>query len=220
MLLRAVFFDMDGVLVDTMKYHVKAWVTAFNESGYYPTELAFYLNEGVKHPQTVRERLAELGINSVPDELVEKIYKRKRQIYDEIVRINPTDGVIELLDNLKGKVKIGLVTGGIPTVVERVLSQFEGYFDMVVDYESTEKGKPDPEPYLYGIKKIGVPKESIISIENSPTGIASAVDAGLACWAICTTLEPPYLSRATRIFKDFAEIQRELFTSKDIEWPV
>ncbi|NLI16986.1 MAG: HAD family phosphatase [candidate division Zixibacteria bacterium] len=219
MLLRAVFFDMDGVLVDTMKYHVRAWVTAFNESGYYPTELAFYLNEGVKHPQTVRERLAELGITDVPDDLVEKIYKRKRQIYDEITKITPTDGVVELLDKLKGKVKIGLVTGGIQSVVERALSQFKGYFDIVVDYESTKKGKPDPEPYLCAIEKAGVPKESIIAIENSPTGVASAVDAGLTCWAICTTLEPKYLGRATRIFKNFAEIQRELFTSKDIRWP-
>jgi beta-phosphoglucomutase len=218
MLLKAVFFDMDGVLVDTMRYHVKAWVGAFNESGYYPTELSFYLNEGVKHPQTVRERMAELGIKDVPDELVEKIYKRKRQIYDEIVQIGPTPGVIEILDNLKGRVKIGLVTGGIPSVVTRVLKQFDNYFDIVVDYDSTEKGKPDPAPYICGIEKIGVPAQSIISIENSPTGVASAVDAGLTCWAICTTLEPQYLKRATRIFKDFSEIKKELFTSKEIEW--
>jgi beta-phosphoglucomutase len=218
MLLKAVFFDMDGVLVNTMKYHVKAWVGAFNESGYYPPELAFYLNEGVKHPQTVRERMTELGIVDIPDDLVEKIYRRKRQIYDEIVQINPTHGVVDLLDNLKGKVKIGLVTGGIPSVVTRVLKQFDNYFDIVVDYDSTEKGKPDPAPYLCGIEKVGVPAKSIIAIENSPTGVASAVDAKLTCWAICTTLEPRYLNRANRIFRNFLELEQYLFSTKEIEW--
>lgn len=209
---------MDGVLVNTMKYHVKAWVGAFNESGYYPPELAFYLNEGVKHPQTVRERMTELGIVDIPDDLVEKIYRRKRQIYDEIVQINPTHGVVDLLDNLKGKVKIGLVTGGIPSVVTRVLKQFDNYFDIVVDYDSTEKGKPDPAPYLCGIEKVGVPAKSIIAIENSPTGVASAVDAKLTCWAICTTLEPRYLNRANRIFRNFLELEQYLFSTKEIEW--
>jgi len=209
---------MDGVLVDTMKYHVAAWVKAFNEFGYFPSELSFYLNEGVKHPVTVRERLAELGIPEVSDELVENIYKLKRKIYDETTQIRPTPGVNDLLTKLKGKVKLALVTGGIPSVVNRVLDQFDGYFDIVIDYDSTEKGKPFPDPYLCAIQRLGLPAESIIAIENSPTGIVSAVDAGLTCWAICTTLEPRYLGKAQRIFGNIPELQAFLFSTPDIKW--
>jgi beta-phosphoglucomutase len=213
-IIKAVFFDMDGVLVDSMKYHVAAWTRAFNEYGYYPDELDFYLNEGVKHPITVRDRLRALGIDQVDDEAVEKIFLLKRKIYDEITQLKPTPGVIELLDRLKGKTKLGLVTGGIPSVVKRVLMLFDNYFELVVDYESTPKGKPDPEPYLYAVKRAGVKADEVIVIENSPTGVASAMNAGTNCWAICTTLGPDYLKQAKRVFKDFAEIQKAMFSEE------
>jgi beta-phosphoglucomutase len=87
---------------------------------------------------------------------------------------------------------------------------FDGYFDFVVDYESTEKGKPDPDPFLKGIELAGVPEDSILAIENAPTGVKSAVTAGVTCWAVCTTLEPKDLDEADRVFNDFSEIKREL----------
>ena len=214
-ILKAVFFDMDGVLVDTMKYHVAAWVGAFNHYGYYPDELPFYLNEGVKHPKTVRDRLGELGIDDVSDELIEKIYTLKRKIYDQTVVIKPTDGVIELLESLRGRVTIGLVTGGIPSVVTRVLQLFDDYFDLVVDYDSTTRGKPEADPYILATQKAEVTKDTILAIENSPTGIASAVDAGLTCWAICTTLQPEYLARAHEIFSDFDALKQRLYSAKE-----
>jgi len=208
---KAVLFDMDGTLIDSMKYHVIAWKQAFAESGYYPEDIEFYLNEGVKHPITVRDRLKKIGVNNPDEETVKKIYTRKREIFDEIVDIQPTEDVPELLDMLKGKVKLGVVTGGIRSVVDRVLAKlFDGYFDVVVDYESTEKGKPEPEPYLYAAKLTGFPKENILAIENAPSGIDSAVSAGLTCWAVCTTLEPKYLSKAHRVLKDFRELKNTL----------
>ncbi len=202
---------MDGTLIDSMKYHVIAWKQAFAESGYYPEDIEFYLNEGVKHPITVRDRLKKIGVNNPDEETIKKIYTRKREIFDEIVDIQPTEGVPELLDMLKGKVKLGVVTGGIRSVVDRVLARFfNGYFDVVVDYESTEKGKPEPDPYLYGAKLTAFPKENILAIENAPSGITSAVSAGLTCWAVCTTLEPKYLSKAHRVLKDFRELKNTL----------
>lgn len=211
--LKAIFFDMDGILVDSMKYHVAAWKKAFAKFGFYPDELEFYLNEGVKHPITVRERLKKLGLDNPDEEFVRKIYTLKREIFDRIADIKPTEGVLELLKKLKGKIRLAVVTGGVPPVVDRVISQFfEGYFDFVVNYESTEKGKPNPQPYLYAVELSGLAKERILAIENAPTGIASAVDAGLTCWAICTTLEAKYLKRAHRIFRDFKELEQALFS--------
>lgn len=208
---------MDGVLIDSMKYHIAAWMKAFARFGYHPDELEFYLNEGVKHPITVRQRLKNLGVDDPDENTVKKIYTLKREIFDQTANIRPTDGVFDLLDMLRGKVKLGVVTGGVPPVVNRVISKFfNGYFDLVVDYESTERGKPDPEPYLYAIRISGLPKESIIAIENAPTGVASAVDAGLTCWAVCTTLEARYLSRAQRVFRDFKELKGAFFEDKYI----
>jgi len=210
-LIDAVFFDMDGVLVDSMKYHVEAWVKAFNENGFYPKELPFYLNEGVRHDITVKDRLAELGVENASDELIEKIYSRKREIYEKIAVLKPLNGIEAILDRLKGKVIMAVVTGGVPPVVKKTLSLFECRFDFVVDYESTKKGKPDPEPYLFAAAKAGVPRDRILVIENSPTGIASAVGAGLACWAVCTTLPAEYLKRADRVFDDFRQLECALF---------
>ncbi|MCP4584081.1 MAG: HAD family phosphatase [candidate division Zixibacteria bacterium] len=214
---KAILFDMDGTLIDSMKYHVIAWTSAFKEHGYYPGELVFYLNEGVKHPITVRDRLRKLGVENPDEELVKQIYTRKRAIFDEIVDIKPTDGAIELLNLLKGKVKLGVVTAGLRPVIERVISQlFEGIFDFIVDNDSTEKGKPDPDPFLHGAKLTGLPNENILVVENAPTGIESAKGAGLTCWALCTTLEPKYLDRADKIFADFKALQATLFNDNCI----
>ncbi len=214
--IEAVFFDMDGVLVDSMKYHVEAWVKAFNEYGYYPKELPFYLNEGVRHDITVRDRLAELGVENPSDDLIKKIYSRKREIYENTVVLRPMNGIIAILNRLKGRAILAVVTGGVPSVVNKTLSLFECRFDFVVDYESTEKGKPDPDPYLVAAAKSGVGRDRILVIENSPTGIASAVGAGLTCWAVCTTLPAEYLNRADRIFENFNRLEEALFDESSI----
>jgi len=101
---------MDGVLIDSMKYHVEAWIKAFARFGYHPDELEFYLNEGVKHPITVRQRLKNLGVDNPDEETVIKIYTFKREIFDQIADVKPNEGVLDLLDILKGKVKLGVVT--------------------------------------------------------------------------------------------------------------
>ena len=208
---KAVLFDLDGTLIDSMKYHVAAWKQAFAEAGYYPDKTEFYLNEGVKHPITVRDRLKSIGVVNPPETLVTRIYTRKRELFNETADYGPTKGVPELLRELKGKVKLGIVTGSVREVVEKVVSRFfDGYFDFVVDYESTRKGKPDPEPYLAGIKSAGFPASDILAIENAPTGVASALGAGLTCWAVCTTLAPEYLAQADKVFKDFIELKKYL----------
>lgn len=209
--LQAILFDMDGTLLDSMPFHIIAWKQAFAESGYQPAVLDFYLNEGVKHPIAVRDRLRQLGVTNPDEELVKRIYTRKRQIFEEIVEIKPIPGALDLLSMVKGRVKLGIVTGGVPEVVKQVIDRlFKGYFDIVVDYGSTEKGKPDPEPYLLGAQLAGCPNENILAIENAPTGVASAVDAGICCWAVCTTLEPQYLERAGRIFATLDDMAVDL----------
>lgn len=210
---------MDGVLVSTMKYHVRAWVQAFNEYGFYPEEIPFYLNEGVRHDVTVRDRLRELGVESPSSELIEKIYTRKREVYEKISIISPETGIASILDKLKGRVSMGVVTGGVRPMVQKMLTIFDGYFDFVVDYESTAKGKPDPEPYLYATKISGKPRERILVIENSPTGIASAVGAGLTCWAVCTTLPAQYLSAADRVFENMMQLEKTLFDRSTVILP-
>jgi len=199
-------------LLDSMKYHVIAWTGAFREMGYFPDELDFYLNEGVKHPVTVRDRLLKLGVTNPNEDLIKRIFTRKREIFDQILEIKPTEGVLELLRELKGKVKMGVVTGGLRLVVDRVIEQlFAGYFDFIVDYESTDRGKPEPDPFIYGVELSGFPKENVLAIENAPTGIESAKGAGLTCWAVCTTLEPEYLAKADIIFADFRQLRNALF---------
>lgn len=208
---KAILFDMDGTLIDSMKYHVAAWKQAFAESGYYPDELEFYLNEGVKHPITVRDRLKNQGVDNPDEEMITRIFTRKREIFHEIVDIKTTEGIPELLELVHGKAKLGIVTAGLPSVVDRVLAKhFNNCFDIIVHYESVKKGKPNPDPYLYGAKLTGMPNENILAIENAPAGIESAVGAGLTCWAICTTLEPKYLSQADRVFGDFGEMKDAL----------
>jgi len=218
--INAVLFDLDGTLLDSMPYHVRAWKEAFARYGYYPDELEFYLNEGVRHDVTVRDRLRNLGVVNPDPKMVTDIFETKREIFSKIVEMRPLEGALELLTMLRGKVKLGVVTGGVSAVVERVVAElFKGYLDVIVAYESTVRGKPDPDPYDYAIEKMDVPRQRILAVENAPTGIASALGAGLTCWAVCTTLSPRYLSQAHRIFENLHDLGEVLTRDMQLKMP-
>ncbi len=208
-----IFFDMDGVILNSMPYHARSWIEACKHFGWHFTEEEVYLYEGAFDFEVVKELFLKKGI--YPDEKVFfKALSLQKKIFHEKYahRIKPFEEVPELLALLreKGK-KLALVTSSHRDVVEKVLPEvIKKHFSIIVSGEDVKKRKPHPEPYLKALYLSRAPKERAVVVENAPAGVCSAKNAGLRCIAITTTLPPHHLSLADIIAKNHKHLKELL----------
>ena len=190
--LKAVLFDMDGVLFDSMPLHVIAWTRTFREMGLYFTEEEAYLHEGRTGSGTINiVYQREFGRNATQEE-VELIYSKKSVLFDSLPEASVMPGSLEILNHIKEDgLKRILVTGsGQKALLSKMNLLFPGHFtrDKMVTAYDVKKGKPDPEPYLQGLLKAGVNANQAIVVENAPLGIESAKAAGIFTVGVNTGL--------------------------------
>jgi beta-phosphoglucomutase len=208
---KAVLFDMDGVIVDSMNWHAEAWQKAFHGQGIELTKEEIFKREGMSGLASVIDIIREKG-GTVPDkEKLELLQNNKLEIFETgSVHIYPL--AVTIIEFVRGKnLKTGLVTGSLRRSVEFILPEnIRSLFDVIVPVEDTLYGKPHPEPYLNAMSRIKCKPEDTLVIENAPLGIASAKKAGADCIAIETTLDSSFLKEADRIFKDHKSLLKHL----------
>jgi len=207
---RGVALDMDGVVIDGMQFHVRAWQYAFREvMGVEVPALEIYLREGYKEDYFIGQIVETLGM-SVMDEQLEAIHDAKLAHYDEIFFLDPVSGIQDSLILMREMgYALGLVTGAKRAVAERALSEMgvRQWFDAVSGSDEVSRGKPDAEPYRKGGKDLGVLPQNCLVVENAPPGIESAKGAGMICVALETSLDKSYLTQADKVIKTHAELQ-------------
>ncbi len=196
--LKAVFFDMDGVLIDSMEQHAIAWQRTFQEYNIpFPLE-EVYMNEGRPADETINEAyLRAFGKDSTQQER-ELMYKIKSNHLLSLDPITPMPQAFELLQKVKEQgLAIYLVTGSAqPLVINNLFTFFPGIFkeENMLTALNVERGKPYPDPYLAAIKRSGLNPWEAVVIENAPLGVESAIAAGLFTIAINTgPLDPKIL---------------------------
>lgn len=210
--LKAVLLDMDGVVVDGVPFHLRAWKEAFSAVGIEVTDVDIYKREGMDGLETVREISREKGVPLAP-EVQRRVNESKNRILNKIFKVRFIHGSLELIRKLKEKgFKLALVTGTRGEVVRSVLGGLkeglDSYFDVVITAESVERKKPAPDPYLKAVEELGLRKEECLVIENAPAGITSAKRAGLRCLAITTSLPESYLKEADAILPGLEAVSR------------
>ncbi len=209
--LKAVMLDMDGVVIDGMPFHQRAWKEAFAAVGIEVTDTDIYLKEGMDQRETVIQLCAEKGV-SLSNEDMNKVIDHKNRILNSIFKVRLIPDIKEFLSRLKALgFKLALVTGTNKDVVERILHQEEALkdlFDVLVTAATASRKKPDPEPYLKGVELLETGKERCLVIENSPAGITSAKRAGLTCLALTTSLPAEYLKDADCVFQSLEDVSR------------
>ncbi len=212
--INTVIFDMDGVVVDGMPYHIRSWKEALSTIDMTVSDLEIYLMEGMTGKETM-EIFVKKSNKSISDETAEKIIMLKRKIFNDIFTVTLIEGVKDFLLKLKElQYNLALVTGTRLEVVNKVLKMgIDNVFEVIVTGEMVGKGKPDPEPYLKAVDKLSVKKEDCIVIENAPAGITSAKSAGLTCFAVQTSLPKEYLKEADRIFQDINDVSKFFLNS-------
>ena len=214
---RAYFFDMDGVLFDSMPRHAIAWEEVMKQHGLPFTAYDCYINEGRTGESVIREAFQKaLGRDDTPEE-VKTIYAEKSAYYHQLLKTTtPTiSGVEEVLQYAKDSgSQIWVVTGsGMRTLLDSLNTVFPSIFQqdrMITAFDVTH-GKPDPEPYLKAWERSGLKKEQCYVIENAPLGIRSGKAAGLTVYAVNTgILTRDDLDEADQVFDSMAELLKFL----------
>jgi HAD superfamily hydrolase (TIGR01509 family) len=189
--IKAILFDMDGVLYDSMPAHDLSWRQTMDELNLQHIPYEFYLQEGRIGKSTINAVFQRNLQRDATEEEEQRIYARKTELFQQYNSGATMPGAKEVLDYVKEKgLKPVLVTGsGQPSLLDRLDLHFPGAFtpDTMVTAFDVVNGKPHPEPFLMGLKKGGnlQPNQAIV-IENAPLGIEAAVAAGIFTIAVNT----------------------------------
>lgn len=190
---KVVLFDMDGVLYDSMANHGIAWQRAMKEFGIHFTVEDSYATEGARGVDTIRKYAkAQLG-KELTEEEAQKMYDLKAHYFHEMPEAKIFYGVTDLMKKIKDcGLKIGIVTGSAQRpLIERVTHDFGDFVsrDQITTAFDVKRGKPNPDPYLMGLKKAGnyAPSEGIV-VENAPLGVRAGVAAG--CYTVAINSGP------------------------------
>ena len=209
--IRAVLFDMDGVLFDSMPGHAYAWVRAVERYGLSMTAEEVYMNEGRTGAGTINALAQRTWGRNATEQEIQDIYAAKSEIFNEYFRARGEapvmPGVLSLLNKVRaqGLMRVIVTGSGQHSLLDNLNRHFPGIFtpELMVTAFDVKKGKPHPEPYLMGLKKAQVSADEAVVIENAPLGVEAARAAGIFTIAVNTGPLPDsalYVAGANRVF--------------------
>jgi len=211
-MIKAILFDFDGVLAETMEDHFLAWQKVFKDYGVEIKREDYFVLEGMKMIKIAKKLSEENNINPDPEIIV----KLKDEYYLKNHSFAFYPKVEELIDLLKRKKSLLALVSASPRekLHRTVPAEFLKKFDTVISEEDSKNGKPSPDPYLNAAESLGVSPKECLVIENAPLGIKSAKNAEMYCIAICSTLDKSFLSEADEIIDRFEDLEKlEMITS-------
>lgn len=186
---KAVLFDMDGVLYDSMPLHAIAWQESMKKFGIHMTTADAYATEGARGIDTIRLFVKQQQGKDISLEEAQRMYDEKTRLFHAMPEAPIFDGVFSIMEKIqRSGMTVNVVTGsGQRPLIERLLHDFGQYLDEdhITTAYDVKRGKPYPDPYLTGLRKAGnlQPNEGIV-VENAPLGVRAGVSAGIFTVAI------------------------------------
>jgi len=208
--LKPCIFDLDGVIVDTAKYHYLAWKKLANELGFEFTKEQNELFKGVSRKRCL-EILLDIGnVKATQEEFDRWLIEKNEDYLSYIEDMDESEilpNVVKVLNYLKDK-KVPMALGSASKNAKPILEKVKllPYFDVIVDGTDVAKAKPDPEVFLIAAKKMDAEPEDCIVFEDAVAGIEAANNAGMVSIGIG---DSKTLTKADYVFKDFTEISAE-----------
>jgi len=188
--LKAVLFDMDGVLFDSMPYHAECWREAAAAFGLHVSPEEVYMNEGRTGFDSINLFAREQWGRGATQKEVDDIYAEKCRLFNmrpEPPKIAGADDVLRCVRS--AGLLIACVTGsGQQSLLSRLDRHYAGFFrpEFIVSSRDCKLGKPHPDPYLLGLQRVGVAPNEAVVVENAPLGVEAAVAAGIFTVAVNT----------------------------------
>ncbi|MBE8713328.1 beta-phosphoglucomutase [Sphingobacterium hungaricum] len=181
--MKACIFDLDGVLVDTAKYHFIAWKKLANSLGFSFTEIQNEELKGISRVDSLNKLLGWGNIEKSDTEKLELATLKNDWYIDMIAEMTPEEllpGSKELLSELKEngiKIALGSASKNAPLILEK--TGISPYFDAIVDGNSVSKSKPDPEVFLLAAKLVEADPQECIVFEDAQAGVEAGKRAGM-----------------------------------------
>ncbi|MBD9009883.1 MAG: beta-phosphoglucomutase [Clostridiales bacterium] len=187
-MIKAVIFDLDGVIVSTDDCHFRAWKRMADEEG-------IYFDREINNRLRGVSRMASLDIvlerakREYSEREKQELAERKNEYYKELIcELTPDDilpGVMDKLENLKEngiKIAIGSSSKNTPIILKQI--GLDGYFDAVSDGNNITHSKPDPEVFLKAAEMLNIPPEDCMIVEDADAGIEAGKRAGMKTLAV------------------------------------
>ncbi len=207
-MVKAIIFDLDGVIVDTAVFHYQAWKRLANEYGF---DLTLEQNErlkGISRFESLDILLSIGGIEIQSQEEKNELASKKNNWYREnILKMTPADilpGVKNFLIDLKNtqyKIAIGSSSKNAGTILEKI--GFDNFFDSVVDGTKITNSKPDPEVFLKASEELDIAPENCLVFEDAAAGIEAAKKAGMLAIGVG---KYENLSNADKVIANFSNM--------------
>lgn len=200
-------FDLDGVIVDTARFHYLAWKEIANE-----LKIEFDETENERLKGVSRKESLEILLQNTNTEISDReftaLMDKKNWIYiDFVQQMNSSDiipGVLETLNfikNLNFKTALASASKNAQLVIDKI--GLNAVFDVIVDGNAAVQPKPSPEIFLMAAQKLNAKPENCVVIEDSAAGIEAAISANMKCIGIG---KPEFLGHADFVFNGFNEI--------------
>jgi beta-phosphoglucomutase len=215
MMLKACLFDLDGVLVDTAKYHYLAWREIAKELGFAFTEEDNEKLKGVSRMRSL-EILLGIGRISLEGESKTLLAEKKNSLYlRHVLRMSPDavlPGAREFLDDCRNhKLGIGLGSASKNATTLLDLLKLTPLFDVIIDGNKVAKAKPDPEVFLTGARELEVPPQNCVVFEDAEAGIEAALAARMFSVGIG---DPDILKKANFVTSGLKDLSVETLIAK------
>jgi len=184
----AVIFDMDGVLVDSSQAHFQAWKWLGQQEGTPFSQELFEQTFGMHNQQILPLWLQR----QLPDSEIDRLAMAKEARYRELAPalMKPIDGVVSLIQQLSRQgvpMAVGS-SGPLPNILLILQSLgIENAFAALSTGEDVAHGKPDPEVFLVACRRLGLPPERCLVVEDAPQGVEAARRAGMSVLAITSS---------------------------------
>ena len=210
-MVKAVLFDMDGLMVESEMLHYQAYKEVLAQFGITLTLEDYFIAWGSDKDMCMRF-VEKFHTPISAAELLEQKNTLFRQVY--IYKVTPQQGLLDLLRTLKeSHYLLAVCSSSQMHEIEIVLKAIGArqFFDQVISAESVENGKPAPDCYLLTAQKLAVEPADCLVLEDAPKGVAAAKAAEMKCFAIPSTgLETADFSKADNIFKNLGEVTIEM----------
>lgn len=213
--IKGCLFDLDGVIVDTAKYHFIAWRDLAKKLGFEFTEKDNERLKGVSRMASLEILLEVGGIKGLSDDEKQRLAAEKNANYVELIsRMTPDEvlpGAADFLRSLRAA-GIGVALGSASKNAMTILNRLEltKLFDAIIDGTKVSKAKPDPEVFLKGAEALGLQPAECVVFEDAAAGIEAAIAGGMRCVGIGTK---EILGKANIVVRGLSEMNIEKLKS-------